>query len=223
MTTRIGFTALLCALTPTLASGATFDASLADRPCDIVTAQMVAATFDVPAGDLRQTDSIASRCYYKMNGEGRNLNVEFSVRAYDSDEAAAKYFRNYTRSMSPDEIAEGMEAIKEKAIESGEPGANGQNKAIEGIGAALQQIGIQFEDVSGIADQARFETSDGTLHLQLGNLLMKLRAFHGPGMTAPDKITQKTMMKALITWQQGTMDARRKQAAELAKTALEAI
>lgn len=203
-----------------LAGSATFATSLGDHPCEIVTASMVATALNVPVADLEQKHLMTSRCSYEMEEGGKFLKVGVSLKVYETDEDAAEDFRAATRSMSADEISEGMKLITAQADKDGASDSGARKEAADSIGAGLLRNGIQFEDVDGVADQARLETSDGTLHLQQGNLRIKLRAFYGPAMPIPDKITQETMTKALTGWQQNTMDLRRAQAMDLAELAL---
>lgn len=218
---------LACALAMGLAGGvgamgsrAMFDAALEDKPCEIVTGQMVATALDVPEDSLEQSHVMASRCAYEMEGDGKNLNVEVAVDTFDTDEDAAEYFRNATRSMSADEVAGAMKAITKGGDDSDKPDVDVTKNVTNSITSALAQNGIQFEDVDGIADQARFELGDGTLHLQKGNLRIRLRAFFGPAMPIPDEITSESMIKAVSDWQNDTMTERRQQALALAKLVL---
>lgn len=206
-----------------LAGSATFDPSLKNRPGDIVTKKMVATTFRVALEDLQQSQPMASWCSYKMIENGKTLNVDVSIRIFDTDEAAAEDFFDSTRSVTASEMAKARKAIREKAGNSAKLDASAaQNTFTNGV-SAMQQRGIQFEDVKGIADQARFETTEGTLRLQQANLRMTLSAFYGPDMTIPDVVTAETLIKAVNTWQQNTMRLRRKQTIALAKAVLAAL
>jgi hypothetical protein len=205
-----------------LAGRATYDASLKDRPGDIVTKRMVATTFNVALEDLQQSHPMASWCSYKMIESDKTLNVDVSIRVYDTDEAAAENFRNSTRSMTAKEMVDVRRAVREKAGGSDKRDTATQN-VLTNVVSAIQQHGIQFEDVDGIADQARFETTEGTLRLQQGNLRITLSAFYGPDMTIPDVVTAETIIKAVTTWQQNTMSKRKEQAIALAKVALAAL
>lgn len=203
---------------------AMFDPALEDQPCKIVTAELAATALDVPEDSIEQSNVIASQCSYELVDEGdETLSVEITIDAYDTDEGAAEEFRNAARSVSSEEITDTMAVIKEMLDDGDSQNANAQQDAAEGVASGLAQNGIQFEDVNGIADQARFDTSDDTLQLQQGNLRIKLRAFHGPAMPIPDEITQKTMKKLLNTWMQDTMTERKQQAIDLAKVTLAAL
>lgn len=195
-----------------VAGGASFDASLEDRPCDILTMRMVAATFDVPEDELQQSQPIASWCAYEMEEPGETLNVSFSAHTYDTAAPAAEDFRNSTRSMTANELAETLKTIL------GEDDDDPDN--IEKLIMETQPDGIQFEDVDGVAERARFETGEGALHLLIGNMRMTITAFHGPDMAMPNEFTAEAMMNALGDWKQETMSVRKEQAISLAKAVL---
>lgn len=203
------------------AGSATFDKSLEDEPCAVVTTQMVATTFDVPEADIEQSNAMSSRCSYEMEGDGESLNVEVSVDAYDTDEKAAEYFRQATRSMSSKEISDAMKAVRKQADKGGALDTDAKKDAAASIGAGVSQGGgIEFEDVEGVADQARFDTSDGTLQLQQGNLRIKLKAYYGPEMPIPESYEPGTMSEIVTAWMQDTSSERKAQAIALAKVAL---
>lgn len=196
-----------------------FDAALEDQPCEIVTAAMVAKALDIPESSIEQSNVVASRCSYKLEAEvDKVLIVEVAIDVYETDESAAEVFYNATRSISSDKIAGTMAALTDSAEYS-----NAQQDAAEGMVSGLFQNGIQFEDVDGLADQARFDTGDGTLQLLQDNVRIKLRAFYGPSMPLPDKITSETIMKTLNNWMQDTMSQRREHAVKLANIVLEAL
>lgn len=202
-----------------MGSAPMFDTALEDQPCEIVTVTMVATALDIPEGSIEQSNVVASRCAYELKDDGdKALSVEVMIDVYDTDESAAEVFRNATRSMSSDEIADTMAALTDSAEND-----HARQDASEGIVSGLFQNGIQFEDVDGLADQARFDTSDGTLQLQQDNLRIKLRVFYGPSMPIPENFSSETIMKALNSWMQDTMSQRREQAVKLAKIALEAL
>lgn len=198
--------------TAAIAGNASYDASLADKPCDIVTSGMVATLFNVPAGDLEQVEPSAGWCHYGMEAQGKSLEVTLSVVALKTDKAAAEAFGEATRSKSRDEMAAD---VKENFIDEDDPPGT-----FEKMTAGLPDGGLQFEDVERLGDQARFETTYGTLVVQRGNLLLRLSAYYGPHMPMPDAPTMEAMTKADAEWTQRTIDERLQMATELAKAAL---
>ncbi|HSH49267.1 MAG TPA: hypothetical protein VK991_11845 [Halomonas sp.] len=203
-----------------LGGGGAFNASLNVRPGDIVTKEMVATTFNVALEDLQQSHPMASWCSYKMIENDKTLNVDVSIQIHDTAEAAAEDFRNATRNIPAGETLEAEQALQEKSAGSYGLGIDATHNVFTCAISAIRQRGIQFENVYGVADQARFETTEGTLRLQQGNLRMTLSAFYGPDMTIPDIITAESIMQAVTTWQQSTMRQRKEQTIALAKAAL---
>lgn len=213
----LGLAAGLALAAPLSAAAAPFDTSIQDRPCEALTAQMVADVLDVGADRLEQSQPLDALCSYEMEEDGDTLQVEVTLDARESVDAAAAYFSAATRSMSREELEEAMKTLQDM---SAEDESDGQEEVTDGIASGLMQDGIQFEDVEGVGDEARFEPSNGSLHLRKGNLLIDLSAFHGPKMPLPDKITSDTIMKAMNAWLQDTMDTRKKQAVALAGAVL---
>lgn len=195
-----------------MAGNASYDTALANTPCEIVSADMVAAQFDVPQESLQQVKPSETWCSYMMEADGKILEVTFLIVPYDTDKAAADAFEETTRSMSRDEMAA---EVKKNLIDEDDP-----KGTFEKMTATLPTNGIQFEDVEGLDDAARFETSFGTLNIQRGNFLMKLTAYYGPSMKMPDPFTIEALTKANAEWSQRNMDARKQMAIDLAKTAL---
>lgn len=220
---RISF-ALACVLgfsltgASVLANSATFDASLSDRPCDIVTPQMVATTFDVPEENLKQSEPMESWCSYELEEGHKTLEVILRVSVFDTNKAATKSFHDSTRSMSAEEMTEQLKALGVEFDES-------DIQFARDLGLPdPRPSGLQFEDVDSIAEQARFNTNEGSLYLLQDNLQITLNAFYGPSMTIPDKITSfEGLEKATSIWKEDTMDERKEQAIALAKVTLAAL
>lgn len=201
----------------TLANSAPFDTSIGDRPCEIVTAQMVATTFDIPEKNLQQSKPMEHWCSYDMEKDGKTVSVSFQVIAFETKKDAAESFRDSTRSMSAQEMTEKLKALGVEFDES-------DIQFARDLGLSdPRPTGVQFEDVDGIADKARFLTSEGSLYLLQDNLQIMLSAFYGPDMTIPDEITFEAIQKATSAWKEDTMDERKKQTITLAKTALAAL
>tara|TARA_R100000365_G_C2741466_1_gene70145 strand:- start:318 stop:1004 length:687 start_codon:yes stop_codon:yes gene_type:complete len=202
------------------ADSATFDTALEDDPCAVVTTQMVASTFDVPEADIDQSNVVSSQCVYELDSDGKALDVEVSVEAYDTDEDAAEAFQLATQSMSSEEISDAMTAVQQQANADGDLETEAQQDAAAGVGAGVSLGAIEFEDVEGVADQARFNTSDGTLELQEGNLRIRLKAYYGPEMPIPESYEPGAMLEVINAWIQDTNSERKAQSVALAKAAL---
>lgn len=211
------FALSLISVDTAVAASKSYDVALESQPCDIVTADMIATTYQVPVKQLKQSEPVESLCAYEMTGNGRILSVKVSVAVFDINKSAEDAFISSTRSMT----AQGMaEKLNEFGIEFDEE----DRQFARELGLPdPQPTGVQFEDVKGIADQARFQTDEGVLHVQHGNLLMKLDAFYGPSMKKPDTLTLAALEEATSRWKQDTIDERREQSTALAKAALDAL
>lgn len=195
-----------------MADNMTFDPTRGDRACEIVTSDMVSTTLDVAVGELQQTDDFPSMCSYLMEGNGRILEVYVRINPFASDEDAAEHFNEFTRDVSPEEMAERLQEI---GVDANDPSGIGDRA----ISVRLKD-GIQFENVEGIADQARSDIRDGTLHLRQGSAVLTIDAFYGPPPTLPSQVTPESIAAAEAAWKMDTMALREGQAMELAKAAL---
>jgi len=184
-----------------------------ETPCAIVPKEMVAKLFDVPAGQVEVTSDQSSSCGYQWGENEEMLDVVLEVEVFDTAEAASSSFRGITRGISAKEVSNAMQEAVAQAD-------NGAAKQIAGLADGK---GLQFEDVEGIADEARFGTRFGTLYVRHGNLQLSLSAYHGPSMTMPEKFTPGAIMDATAAWKKKTMDKRKQQSTELAKAIVAAL
>lgn len=199
------------------ANGATFDTSISDKPCDIVTANMVATTFDIPEKNLEQSKPMPSACSYEMEDNGKILSVYLIANVFENKKTAAESFHDSTRSLSAQEMTEKLKAAGVEFDES-------DIKFARDMGLPdPRPTGLQFEDVNGIADQARFLTDEGSLYFLQDNLQIILNAFYGPDMVLTDQSSFEALEKETSTWKKDTMDERKEQAITLAKAALAAL
>lgn len=202
------------------ATSKTYDTSLAEKPCNIVTAKMVADTFKVPVEQLEQSDSIIPLCFYEMEENGKIVDVTLSITAFESDNAAAESFREATQSMTATQMAQSLEELGIDLDEA-------DDQPIGGITMPdMQPSGVQFESIQNLAKQARFQTNKGVLHLLEGNLYMILHAYYGKEMPIPNNFSvtdYADLEKATSAWTAETIDVRKEQTVALAKAALKAL
>lgn len=164
------------------------------------------------SGTAQQMALSPTMCFYQMEGDGRFLEVTAMVRAFATQAAASEFYDEFTRDVSPGEMAE---RLQELGVDTDDPFSIADRSV-----AARLKDGIRFENVGGIADQARFDASDGTLHLRRGTMVLGVSAFHGPPPTLPTKVTPETMADAEAAWKAEAMELRRRQAADLAQAVL---
>ena len=217
--------ALVCAFTFSIigaetasAASKTYDTSLAKTPCDILTIDQVATTLNLPAEKLEQSDPEVPFCIYEMDEDGKTVEVTLVVNAFDTDKAAAESFHELTQDRTAEEITQ---MLQELGIDADED----ESDSIASI-TKPETTGVEFESIKGIAEQARFQTNEGALHLLQGNLYLVLMAYYGPVPPVPENIVYTdfaALEKASSAWVQDTMDVRKKQTTALAKAALEAL
>ncbi|HHX35842.1 MAG TPA: hypothetical protein GX719_11295 [Gammaproteobacteria bacterium] len=217
--------ALVCALTFSVigaetasAAGKIYDTSLAEKPCAILTTDQVATTLNIAPDKLEQSGPEVPFCIYEMDDDGKTVEVTLVVSAFDTDKAAAKSFHELTQDRTAEEITQ---MLQELGIDADED----ESDSIASI-TKPETTGVQFESIKGIAEQARFQTNEGALHLLQGNLYLVLMAYYGPVMPVPENIAYTdfaALEKASSAWVQDTMDVRKEQTTALAKAALEAL
>src|SRR3546814_3666931 len=98
--------------------------------------------------------------------------------------------------------------IKEKA--AAELNARGEKAADAIMGKTSGSAGIQFEDVEGVGDEARFALTVGAgdLHVRVGNLYFTTAAYSGATMPMPERLTGSSMLAANKKWRHDTMPQR---------------
>lgn len=205
------------------------DAALEKNPCELAPADMVADLFEVPAADLERESSMSSACVYSWENDDETERLDVEVKVSDVDEnaeRAASNFRSVTRGMSGADVDRAMAGVKEKAASEGKLDTAGKRKAADAIvGNTSGSAGIQFEDVEGVGDEARFALTVGAgdLHVRAGNLYFTASAYSGPGMEMPEKLTGGSIMAADKQWRQDTMPQRKDAAIKLAQAVVQSL
>lgn len=187
------------------------------QPCNLLTPDMLATTLEVSAEDVPQPNSLESMCMYQMETDAKSLEVMLMVGAPDTKKAAKAKFREATRDMTPEEITE---KLKELGIERDES----DKQFAKDLGLPnTQPSGVQFEEINGVGDEARFESTNGTLYILHNNLMLTLTAYYGSAMPIPDAVSFEALNDAETEWTESTMEKRRNQAVALAKTVVDAL
>lgn len=206
-----------------VASSAHFDKDINKRPCEIIGKAAVASAFGVPAADIKQS-SFSRICRYEWEGGNEELNVEVYVRdVRDNAKFAAAAFESSTRSMSAEEVAAAMAKVRAQLDKDGAVQTESQKKAAGKVTGLLGRDGFTYEDVAGVADQARFDVRSGELIVRLGNVSFKVNAYKGPPMPRPDKVTADSIMASHKAWMADTLEARKQAAVKLTQTAVEML
>jgi len=205
---------------------------MAPRACEILTAALVAQVFGVAEASLRQ-DRIMG-CIYSSNTDGDELMAGLSMlKFHDTEASATTWFENATRSMSKEEAVQFMQGATDDAKKREEIDSDTKKKAVDDIGGLLSatvgEDGIQYKSVSGVGDEARVNTSEGSLFVRKGRLTFSVAAYHGPKQPAPNmsgvaiKDMAKVAMQASKDWTKETVPQRTVDATRLALAVVEVL
>lgn len=205
---------------------------MASRACEILTPALVAQIFGVAEENLRQ-DKIMG-CIYSSKTDGIELAAALNMlKSHETEAMAVTWFENATHSMSQEEAVQLMQGVTEGAKKREEIDSDIKKKAVDDMGGLLSAIvsedGVQYEPVSGIGDDARVNTSSGSLWVRKGSLTFSVAAYHGPKQPAPNftgvaiKDMAKAAMQASNDWTIKTLPQRRADAIKLAQAVVEAL
>ncbi|MDN5782667.1 MAG: hypothetical protein L0H23_11740 [Luteimonas sp.] len=204
------------------------DAALEKNPCELAPADMVARLFEVPVAELELEPSMRSACVYSWENADETERLDVRVDVSDvgkNAERAASNFRSVTRGMSGADVDRAMAGVKEKIASDAALDAARKKAAGALLGGTSGSAGIQFEDVEGVGDEARFALTVGAgdLHVRNGNLYFTASAYSGPGMKMPEKLTGGSIMAADKQWRRDTMPQRKEAAIKLAQAVVQSL
>jgi hypothetical protein len=193
---------------------------------------MVAEVFGVAESSLRQ-DKIMG-CIYSSNSEGDELSASLSIlMMHESEAMAATWFDNATRSLSQDEAVQLMKRATADAKERQEIDTDPKKQVLDDMGSLISstvsEYGIQYEPVSGIGDDARVNTSEGSLWVRKDSVTFLVAAYHGPRQPAPNmkgvaiKDMPKAAMRANSAWKKATIPQRRADSIKVAQAVVEVL
>jgi hypothetical protein len=158
-------------------SGSLFDDDMKNKSCEMLSAELVASTFNVPADALQQW-KIAG-CRYGWEDDEQTLEAALSmIRVYDTEEAAASWFANATRNKTAEEMKAEMEKISARMDKSEQLDTELKKSAAKSMLAMIGTKAISFEDVAGIGDEAR-ANDEGNIYVRVGNLTFVVSAYKG--------------------------------------------
>lgn len=127
--------------------------------CDILDPVSVSRVAGVDDAVLEQM-KMSSMCIYSWDGGQANFGM---IRIGKNSKSARTSFENSYKNMSGEEVAEGMAAIGKQVEKQSSEGKTdvkpGQAKAVTGAMAGAFAGGLQYEDIDGLGDVARFETT----------------------------------------------------------------
>jgi len=138
-------------------AGTLFAKEITKQPCDLLTPNAVAAVAGVDQSALEQ-NAMASMCLYSWDGGQAHLS---NLRTSKKVEFARERFENSYRNQTGEEVAQGMAKIDaelEKQKDEGKTEVDPQQaKVVTGAMSGMLSGGLQYEDIPGLGDIARFE------------------------------------------------------------------
>ena len=170
------------------AEKALFDESLKTKPCELLTAEMVAGVLGVDKGSLTQSSPLKSMCSYATEND-TSIMIGF-IEVRDDLDKATKYFDNAYKGMSPEEVKEAMAAIDkelDKQVDEGKVKVPDGKKAepVKGAIGDAFAAGFKYEDVEGVGDAARLgvtkrkiagmEMYDNEIYVRVRNLSFQIQ------------------------------------------------
>jgi hypothetical protein len=207
---------------PVLSDAARFDRDMSKKGCELLTAELVAATFDVAADQLKQYRIMG--CRYTMQGDTDTVEAAISmIRAYDSEAAAGGWFANATRNRTAEEMAAEMNKISGQLDKQAALDTAAKKSAAKNLLASVDAKAISFEDVAGIGDEARV-SDQGTVYVRVDNLTFMVTAYKGARAPQPDLSGLGTDLKQIAArvkesesqWMLTTLPQRKRDATLLA-------
>jgi hypothetical protein len=204
-----------------LSDAARFDKDIRKNACELLTAEIVGATFDIPADKLRQM-KIAG-CRYDWDDDNEVLETGISmIRAHKSEQSAALWFGNATKSRTAEEMKAEMEKVAKRIEATESLDTKAKKSMAKGMLAAVGSKAVNFEDIVGVGEEARV-SQDGTVYVRVDNLTFMVSAYKGIKAPPLDlagvdiKQMAAVAMKSADQWASETAPQRKKDGAQLAK------
>jgi hypothetical protein len=142
---------------PVSSSDTLYDQEITRQSCDFLTPNAVAAVAGVNPSTLDQS-AMASMCFYSWDGGQAHLS---NLRTSKKVEFARESFENSYRNQTGEEVAQSMAKIDaelEKQKDEGKTEVDPQQaKVVTGAMSEMLSGGLQYEDIPGLGDIARFE------------------------------------------------------------------
>lgn len=208
------------------------DKELRKRACDFLTADMVSKLFGVPAAELKQTKALG--CIYTWRKDGQLLDAKLMmIRVHKTQTMAATWFKNVTSTKTKEQMNAEMDLVKEKVQERKELDTDLKKKTAASLTDVAKMgtpdEGVRYDDVPGLADEARISSADGVIWTRLGNMTFQIGAYKGPDQPKPeiDPKNLKGIIKAAMEnqkkWTKDTLEQRKQAAKKLAPLVVKAI
>jgi hypothetical protein len=165
-------------------TAARFDREMSKRGCELLSAELVAATFDVSADALRQFKVMG--CRYSWEDDEQTLEAGLSMLQVSASEAgAAEWFATATRSRSAEEMKAEMDKVAGQLDESEQLDTDLKKSTAKSVLQAVDTKAVSFEDVADVGDEARV-SDEGTVYVRVDNLTFMVSAYKGAKAPPPD-------------------------------------
>ncbi|MFK7915869.1 MAG: hypothetical protein AB8B93_18295 [Pseudomonadales bacterium] len=147
------------------------------KGCELVSAELVATTFAVPAENLKQTRMMG--CIYTWDNEQDQLQASVMMaRAHKNATAASAWFANATRNRTAAESQAEIDQVAERLESREELNATAGKSVTKTLLKAAGAKAVVYTDIANIGDEAR-AAADGSLWVRVGNLTVTISAYHG--------------------------------------------
>lgn len=203
----------------------------AKNGCEILTAQMVAKTFDVPEAELKQMKMMGCIYNWKKKVDDKTetmLEARITlIMSHKTADIAKQWFAKATKNVTAEEAKAQMNAVTEKAKEHESVDTKLKEKTVGTMGGlaaeSVGKEGYSYAEVSGLGDEAKIASSDGALWIRVGNLTFTVAAYKGPPQPPVDidiknlKAMAAKSMAAQREWTKKTFDERKEAGTKLAR------
>ncbi|MGK2927551.1 MAG: hypothetical protein ACSLE2_18210 [Lysobacterales bacterium] len=213
---------------PAPSADARFDSAMSKKACELLSAELVAATFAVPADALTQSKVMGCR-YIMDEGDGQTLEAGLSMlRVYDSEAGAADWFASATRSRTAEEMKAEMDMVAGRLEKSEQLDSELKKSTAKSLLSMVDTKAVNFENVAGVGDEARV-SDDGTVYVRVDNLTFMVSAYQGAKAPPPDFQGADLQQMAAIAkenaaqWAIETAPQRRADGARLAGAIVDAL
>ena len=161
-----------------LSDEARFDVEIRKNGCMLLTAKLVSEVFDIPADKLRQMKILGCRYSWKNENEVVEAGISL-ILAHKSEEAAARWFGNATKSKTAEEMQAEMDTVAKQMDSEAILDNKGRAKAMaKGILESVGSKEVHFEDIEGVGEEARVN-DDGSVYVRVDNLTFIVSAYKG--------------------------------------------
>ncbi len=179
-------------------------------PCDLLTPTIVAEVLEVSTDSLRQAP--AGGCAYTVTSPDQEISASLRQLAIGGDGNPAGRFAMTTRSITKKDAEEISKRMAEKAA------ARAGKAGVEPPTSLPEVPEVKFEDVEGVGDAARLNTTTGDLHVLTANIIFVVNAFKGDRAPRPASAAEARQARAKHIAK--TIGQRRDTAIKLAKAVI---